>query len=118
MIDTVHLINNILPLFYLITFASYLIDFVLGKKFLTNSKRIFLFLTLLLHAIYLIVRTIEFNHPPITTKFEIFSVLAFALIFSYFILELLTDIRWTGYYVIFFRAYFSDYFLNLHSGSL
>lgn len=106
MIDSVHLLNNILPFFYLIAFGSYLIDFVVGKKFLTNSKRLFLFLTLLVHAIYLIIRTIEFNHPPITTKFEIFSVLAFALIFSYFILELLTDIRWTGYFVIFFALIF------------
>ncbi len=106
MINTISIINNLLPLFYLIAFASYLIDFIKEKNALANSKRIFLFITLLLHAVYLTFRTIEFNHAPITTKFEIFSVLAFALIFAYFILELLTDIRWTGYYVIFFALIF------------
>ncbi len=59
-----------------------------------------MFLALLIHAIYLIVRTIEFHHPPITNVFEIFTVIAFTITFSYFILELATDIRGTGLFII------------------
>jgi ABC-type uncharacterized transport system permease subunit len=69
------------------------------KKFL-NSKRFFLLLTLVYHLVYLLIRTIEFDHPPITNVFEIFTVLAFAISFSYFILELVTDIRGTGPFII------------------
>ncbi|HLG32201.1 MAG TPA: cytochrome c biogenesis protein CcsA [Ignavibacteriaceae bacterium] len=69
------------------------------KKFI-NVKRIFLFLTLLIHVIYVIVRIIKFDHPPITNVFEIFTIISFAIGFSYFILELVTDIRGTGPFII------------------
>ncbi len=100
MISAVHGLNIVLPIFYLITFVGYVFDFVNEKSPLQNSKRIFLFLTVTIHVFYLLARTIEFNHPPITNKFEIFTVLAFALSFSYFLLELLTDIRGTGIFII------------------
>lgn len=106
MLQTIHTLNAILPFLYLVAFSVYLYDFIKEKRVLTHSKRIFLFITLLIHVLYLVFRTIEFNHPPITSKFEIYSVLAFALVFSYFILELLTDIRWTGYYIIIFSLIF------------
>jgi ABC-type uncharacterized transport system permease subunit len=41
-----------------------------------------------------------FDHPPITNVFEIFTILAFSVSFSYFILELVTDIRGTGPFII------------------
>ncbi|MGE5498624.1 MAG: inner membrane protein YpjD [Syntrophothermus sp.] len=63
-------------------------------------------MTLLLHSIYLLIRTVEFNHPPITNVFEIFTVLAFSISCSYFILELLTDIRGTGLFIIVFSIIF------------
>ncbi|MFZ1289959.1 MAG: cytochrome c biogenesis protein CcsA [Melioribacteraceae bacterium] len=106
MIDTIHSVNIILPLLYFSTFCIYLYDFIKDESKVHNAKRIFLFITLSLHILYLILRTIEFNHPPITNKFEIFTVLAFCLGFSYFLLELLTDIRGTGSFIIFFSLIF------------
>lgn len=106
MISTLTSLNIIIPLLYLITFSAYLIDFFYENRVLINSKRIFLFITLFIHIFYLLLRTIEFDHPPITNKFEIFSVLAFSISFSYFILELLTDIRRTGTFIIFFSLLF------------
>lgn len=106
MISSIDIINFLLPFAYLITFLVYAFDFFNEKKFLSNSKRIFLFITLLLHIFYLIIRTIEFDHPPITSKFEIFSILAFAISFSYFILELLTDVRGTGVFILLFALLF------------
>jgi ABC-type uncharacterized transport system permease subunit len=106
MLDTIHILNFLLPFLYFATFIFYIVDFHKTKKNLYNSKRIILFLTLLVHLFYLLARTYEFDHPPITTKFEIFTVLAFAIAFSYFLLELLTDIRGTGSFIILFSLIF------------
>ena len=106
MINTIHSINFILPILYLLTFGIYIYDFVKDESKLYNAKRVFLFVTLFLHVLYLLFRTIEFNHPPITNKFEIFTVLAFSLGFAYFLLELLTDIRGTGAFIILFSFIF------------
>lgn len=93
-------INIVLPFFYGMSFAAYVYDFVREKTKLPNVKRLFLFFTLLLHSLYLMGRTIAFSHPPITNVFEIFTVIAFAITFSYFVLELVTDIRGTGAFII------------------
>jgi len=106
MYTIVKTLNFLLPLLYGITFGIYLYDFVKGTVKLVKTKRIFLFLTLVFHVLYLLARTIEFDHPPITNVFEIFTILAFALSCSYFILELLTDIRGTGMFIIIFSVIF------------
>ena len=93
-------LNILLPVMYIITFIFYYIDFMKGGKVAANSKRVLLFLTLIFHLFYLLFRTLYFDHPPITNVFEIFTVLAFAIGFSYFILELVTDIRGTGLFII------------------
>ncbi len=106
MLGAVHTLNIFLPVLYAASFAVYYSDFIKQKNFLYNSKRIFLFITLVLHTFYLLARTIEFNHPPITNKYEIFTVLSFAIAFSYFVLELLSDIRGTGVFIISFALVF------------
>lgn len=106
MIPLIHTLNILLPFFYLATFAVYFYDFQQGGRNFENSKRLFLFFTLIVHFLYLVLRTIEFNHPPITNVFEIFTVLAFAISFSYFILELVTDIRGTGPFIIIISVIF------------
>ncbi len=100
MLETIKLLNVTLPLLYAVVFAVYLIDFYKDKPALHNVKRVFLFVTLIIHTAYLLFWTIHFDHPPITTKFEIFTVLAFSLAFSYFLIELSSDIRATGAFII------------------
>jgi ABC-type transport system involved in cytochrome c biogenesis permease subunit len=106
MIPAIHSLNVLLPIVYLVTFLTYIYDFVEEKTPFKNAKRLVLFITLLIHFFYLLARTIEFNHPPITNKFEIFTVLAFSLACCYFVLELLTDIRGTGVFIIFLSLIF------------
>lgn len=106
MLSAIHFLNILLPFFYLASFAVYAYDFAKDKVTLTNAKRIFLFVTLLFHLFYLIARTVEFDHPPITNVYEIFTLLAFAIGCSYFLLELLTDVRGTGMFIIFFSLLF------------
>jgi len=100
MTNTIDILNLLLPFFYLVTFTVYALDFLKEKLPLQNSKRLFLLVTILIHVFYLIIRTFEFNHTPITSKFEIFSVIAISVSLSYFILELLTDIRRTGLFIL------------------
>lgn len=108
-------LNILLPLLYITTFIFYYVDFMKGGKVITNSKRLLLFLTLIFHLFYLLFRTLHFEHPPITNVFEIFTVLAFAIGFSYFILELVTDIRGTGLFIIIISIFFqliSSFFIQ------
>lgn len=100
MTSVIHFLNVLLPIIYLGTFSVYFYDFIKGEKKFVNVKRLFIFLTLFTHLIYLLIRTSEFDHPPITNVFEIFTVLAFSITFSYFLLELITDIRGTGPFII------------------
>lgn len=100
MIPVIHFLNILLPILYLGTFSVYFYDFMKGEKKFINIKRLFIFITLLTHLVYLLIRTSEFEHPPITNVFEIFTVLAFSITFSYFLLELATDIRGTGPFII------------------
>jgi len=100
MISAIHTINILLPIFYLLTLAVYFYDFIKGEKKLINVKRVFLFITLFLHLIYIVLRTVVFDHPPITNVFEIFTILAITISFSYFLVELVSDIRGTGPFII------------------
>ncbi len=98
--SAIDFLNVLLPFLYFVSFGIYAVAFTKGDKKLDNYKRLFLFITLLVHTVYLGMRTIEFDHPPITNVFEIFTVLAFSVCFSYFLLELITDIRGTGPFII------------------
>lgn len=100
MFALIHVINILLPIFYFTSFLIYFYDFQKEDLKFNNSKRLFLFITLFIHFLYIIFRTIEFDHPPITNVFEIFTLLAFSISFAYFILELVTDIRGTGMFII------------------
>ncbi|QQS36249.1 MAG: cytochrome c biogenesis protein CcsA [Ignavibacteriales bacterium] len=97
---TVDTLNIVILILYILTFGIYSYDFMKGGKSFAHSKRLFLFLTLLMHSVYLLLRTIAFNHPPITNVFEIFTVLACSIAISYFVLELVTDIRGTGPFIL------------------
>ncbi len=106
MLKLIHSLNNILPILYFFTFCAYFINYLLSKKSLLISKRILLFITILFHFFYLLLRTIQFDHPPITNVFEIFTLLAFAITFSYYIIELITDVRNTGTFILFLPLVF------------
>jgi ABC-type uncharacterized transport system permease subunit len=103
---TIYTTNILLPILYFIGFLAYLYDFIKESQILHHSKRIILLIIVLIHFFYLLIRTLEFNHPPITTKFEIFTVLAFSICLAYFLLELLTDIRGTGLFILIFSLIF------------
>ncbi|MBM4176258.1 MAG: cytochrome C biogenesis protein [Ignavibacteria bacterium] len=99
-------LNIAIPILYFIVFILYFSNFWKPRKSLARLKRIILFLTLLIHFFYLFARTIEFDHVPITNIFEIFTLLAFAITLSYYILELITEVRNTGMFILFIPMVF------------
>lgn len=98
--QVVDTLNIVMPLFYLAVFGSFLFNFIKDHRRAHNLNRLFLFLALMLHTTYIILRTIAFDHPPITNVFEIFTLLSFAIALAYFILELATDIKGTGVFIL------------------
>lgn len=55
---------------------------------------------LALHLGYLVLRTVAFDHAPITTIFEIMTLLAAAMTIAYLYLEFRTNIRNTGFFIL------------------
>jgi ABC-type transport system involved in cytochrome c biogenesis permease subunit len=77
-----------------------------GKAFFSDiewakkAKTPFLATVTTIHFLYLIVRTVEFNHPPITTISEILTLLAFSVSAIYLIIELRSRAKGTGYFIL------------------
>ncbi len=106
MLNVIHLLNYALPFLYLITFSLYLYDYLKDKYNLEIYKRGAVFTTIIIHCGYLAIRTFEYNYPPITNKYEIFTMLALAVTWAYFLVELISNIRVTGVFIIPFSIFF------------
>jgi ABC-type transport system involved in cytochrome c biogenesis permease subunit len=111
----VDLLNFVLPLLYLILVWLY------GKAFFADSaaaKRLktpVLVAVVILHAVYLLIRTTEFNHPPATTMFEVFTVLALSVSATYLVIEYRSKAKETGYFILniaFFFQLISSLFIK------
>ncbi len=102
----ISLINILLPLLYAITTwfygKAFFRDDEKGKKFKTP----FLAITVLTHLAYLIIRTAAFDHPPITTVAEIMSLIAFSTGAAYLVIERLTKVKNTGYFILVLAFFF------------
>ncbi len=68
---------------------------------LARLKTPALIVTVTLHCVYLIVRTFAFDHPPITSVFEIMTVLAASIAIGYTYIELRTKASATGFFILF-----------------
>lgn len=108
-------VNIVLPALYFIVVWTY------GKAFFGDIawakaiKSHLLVSTVSLHFLYLLARTIEFNHPPVTTIFEILSALAFCVAFAYLIIEVRSKSGETGYFILniaFFFQFLSSVFIR------
>ncbi len=90
----------LLPLLYAVTVAVYARAFITNAVSLEPVQRALLVLTLGIHFCYLILRTLMFNHPPITSVFEIMSVISFSISVAYLYLEIQTRVRGTGMFIL------------------
>lgn len=104
--STIFLLHVVLPVLYFITVWTYAKAFFRGIKFAESLKTPLLLTTLSIHALYIIILTLEFSHPPITTIFEIFSLIAFTMALVYAYIEWRTAIHTTGYFILIFPFFF------------
>lgn len=92
--------NFVLPVCYTLTVWSYakafFSDSLLHKKLNTP----FLLVTALGHISYLLARTWQFGHPPITTIPEIMTLIAFSITAAYIVIEYRTGVKNTGYFIM------------------
>jgi len=100
------LFELLLPALYFWTVWAYGRSFFSGIKRADEIKGPLLFSTLLTHTIYIGLRALAYDHPPITSVFEIFSLIAFTVTLSYAYIEFRTKNRTTGYFILVLPFFF------------
>src|SRR5208283_1049223 len=102
----ISIIGIILPVLYFSTIWVYARAFFSGIKLAEFLKTPLLVLTVILHFLYIIFRTIEYDHPPITSVFEILSLIAFTIALVYTFIEFKTKNKSTGYFILIIPFFF------------
>lgn len=77
----------VMPLLYAALVCLYALSFFGASPFAERFKTPLLLLTVVLHVAYLIARTTAFDHPPVTTVFEIMTMLAACIAIAYAYIE-------------------------------
>jgi ABC-type uncharacterized transport system permease subunit len=96
----------LLPVLYFGTVWAYARSFFSNDPLGLRLQRPLLLGTLGVHATYIVIRTIAFSHPPITSVFEILSLIAFTVCVVYVYIELRTQASSTGYFILMFPFFF------------
>ena len=100
------LLEIALPFLYFGTVWTYAKSFFKGIRLAETLKMPLLGTTILVHTLYIFLRTIEYHHLPITSVFEIFSLIAFTITLSYWYIEYRTRNRTTGYFILILPFFF------------
>ncbi len=90
----------VLPVLYFVTIWLYGRAFFSGRRLSEQLKTPFLITTLIVHAGYIISRTLLLGHFPITSIFEISTLIAFTITLVYAYIELKIKNRTTGYFIL------------------
>ena len=102
----IDILTVLLPIAYAAAIYAYGKAFFSDAAWAQASKRKLLLFLLLLHAAYLLARTIAFDHPPATNMFEILTLVAFTTTAAYTAIEMRTGQNETGYFVLMFAFFF------------
>ena len=104
MIQLYHLINStcevVLPVVYFAAVASYGQAFFRDDQFAEKWKSKLLRTSVIIHALYIGIHTMEYRRCMVTTPFEIMSLVAFTIIGTYWFIEYKTAVRETGFFAI------------------
>lgn len=95
-----------LPVLYFFTVWAYARAFFSGVRWAELTRTPLLLLTLVLHVVYILLRAWEFGHFPITSMFEIFSLIALTIVLVYAYIELRSGNRSTGYFILVLPFFF------------
>lgn len=89
-----------MPLFYAVLLVFYAASFFGESPFADRVKSRFLIVTVAVHLAYIGLRTAAFDHPPITTVFEIMMLLAACISVGYAYIEIRTHASNTGFFIL------------------
>ncbi len=109
------ILNIALPVLYFAVVWAYGKAFFSDISWAKQWKSNLLIAAVISHLLYLVLRTITFDHPPVTTIFEILSVLAFAIAVTYSVIERQSKAKETGYFILnisFFFQLTSTFFIR------
>jgi len=93
-------LSVLLPLLYAALTAAYGLSFFGDYPRLARFTRPSLVGVVAFHLVYLGLRTAAFDHPPITSVFEIMSVLSASIAVGYMYIELRTKAGTTGFFIL------------------
>lgn len=102
----VDLFQTALPFLYAVLVVFYGISFIGGARLLDAWKTRVLVAVIAMHLVYLGARTVSFDHPPITSVFEIMTILAAGIAIAYLYIEVKTGERNTGVFILFLALVF------------
>lgn len=89
-----------LPILYLFTIFLYGLAFFLDEQFGIRNRTRFLVGTLVVHFIYIISNSLLTGHPPVTSVFEIMTVVAFTIGAAYLYIEWRSHVKETGMFIL------------------
>jgi ABC-type uncharacterized transport system permease subunit len=90
----------LLPFLYAALVLVYGITFFRSAPPLDTIKHPALIVVIVLHLMYLGARTVTFDHPPITSLFEIMTLLSACIGMAYLYLEFRTRVHNTGLFIL------------------
>ncbi|HLF14311.1 MAG TPA: cytochrome c biogenesis protein CcsA [Bacteroidota bacterium] len=96
----------VLPALYFATVWVYGKAFFAGNPRAAGLRRVLLTSTVATHLVYVVIRTILLEHFPITSFFEILSLISLTVSLVYLYIELRTDNRETGYFILMLPLFF------------
>jgi ABC-type transport system involved in cytochrome c biogenesis permease subunit len=89
-----------LPILYLFTIFLYGLAFFLDEQFGIRNRTRFLMLALIVHVVYLGTRTLLTGHPPVTSVFEIMTIVSFTIAAAYLYIEARSHVKDTGMFIL------------------
>ncbi len=90
----------VMPVLYAGLVALYAAAFFSGSSGVGRLRMPCLALAVVLHLLYLGLRTVAFDHPPITNVFEIMTMLAASIAIGYLYIEWRTGASNTGFFIL------------------
>ncbi|MFA6468452.1 MAG: cytochrome c biogenesis protein CcsA [Bacteroidota bacterium] len=102
----IDIFNILLPILYAMLVWFYAKDFLGNQPLHKNIRALLLFPTVAIHLIYLTLRTAAFDHVPITTMFEIMSIISFGVAVVYVSIEYAINVKGTGVFILFLSFLF------------
>ncbi len=89
-----------LPVLYCGVVLLYGVSFFASRPELERIKSKALIGLIIVHFGYIVFRTVAFDHPPVTTVYEIMTMLAICISVAYAYIEFQTKARNTGFFIL------------------